>query len=137
MANEAIKLSEFVGDAISEIVSGIDYAQGEIADTGANVNPPLRLAVTELAAAGVQVTDSDDGGYRRMITLDFDIAITATSNKERKSMIGVVSGALGAGMQEKRGGESGSNHRLMFSVPIALPEYKEGNAVGGRAVHKL
>lgn len=64
------------------------------------------------------VTDKDE---KPVAMVEFDIALSEAKGTDTKGGIGVFLGAVGLGSQGASHGESSSNSRVKFSVPIVLP----------------
>ena len=59
--------------------------------------------------------------------IDFNIALTNTSNSEDKTGIGVMLGSFGIGNNKTSSGGNTSNTNISFSVPVVFPSVDNEN----------
>ena len=120
-----MNLQDFVKQALVQIVSGIKEADAPLRAVGAVVNP-RHVQGAHADKANVYGYISEKQEYLRAIhTVEFDVAVTATEDKETKGGIGVVVGAISLGSQGKSGESNTSVSRLQFRIPVALPNADE------------
>jgi hypothetical protein len=111
-----MKLDEFVSEAITQILKGVELSQsGEL---GGHVNPWIR-AVGDSAPKGKYFT-ANNSTIVQMVS--FDIAVTveeglATGAKGRVT----VAGMAGAEGNQSVSGSESKISRIRFEVPISLP----------------
>lgn len=55
------------------------------------------------------------------MSVEFDVAVTATQSDQAQGGIGLVAGVFGAGVKGKTGSENSQVSRIKFTVPIVLP----------------
>ena len=115
-----MELRDFISETLIQIVQGINDAQEALKDTDCAINP--RDIVFE---------------YRSYVNLknklhivhdiDFNIALTNTSNSEDKTGIGVMLGSFGIGNNKTSSGGNTSNTNISFSVPVVFPSVDNEN----------
>lgn len=110
-------LKDFVGRALADIVEAVLDAQTKLGDNGRFINPELSTQQGPLEKQGKLVSIHG----QLVQTVEFDIAVTATSGTGTKGGIGVVVGAIALGSQGQSSAENSANSRIRFSVPITLP----------------
>lgn len=96
-----MKLNEFVRNVISDVLSGI------------------KSGYDDMNISGV---DSSGKAAERLI--DFDVAVTVTDEKEDSIGAGAVVSVLGIGAKRVNTGQSITESRIRFSVPVLLPPIK-------------
>ncbi len=116
-----MELKDFIVSAITSLTDGVVEADTIIRSKGGMVNPGTHQYVGE----------SNKEFVHPRTTLNFDIAISATSTKggdaEASAKIWVVEAKLGGGVESKN--ESVS--RLTFSLDVVLPsDSSQGDRVG-------
>ena len=110
-----MNLQEFIKTALSEIIAGVGEARIEGKKHGAPIGSIRMYGPTREAKI---ITDSKD---RPITNVEFDIALAEASATDTKGGIGVFLGTVGLGSHGASHGESSSNSRIKFSVPIVLP----------------
>jgi hypothetical protein len=113
----AMKLSEFVEQTLTQILEGVEAAQKRAPDLGGSVNP-----IPSIAPPGQQATEST---RQRIHTVSFDVALTTTDVSGKGGGIGVAVGVFGVGGKAQASESSTSASRVQFEVPIALPREPE------------
>ena len=112
-----MELKEFVTHAIAEIIQGVLDAQTALGENGRYVNPELSTAQGPLEKQGRLVSIQG----QLVQTVEFDVAVTASTATGSKGGIGVVAGVFALGSQGQSNAENIAVSRLKFSVPITLP----------------
>ena len=110
-----MNLREFIREALTEIVSGVAEARISAAEHGALVGSDQVYGYTKEAKI---LTDNNG---RTVSLVEFDIALAAADARDTKGGIGVFLGSVGLGSQGASHGETSSNSRIKFSVPVVLP----------------
>ena len=110
-------LKEFIAQALVEVVEGVLEAQNTLQENGKYINPKLATQQGRHEAHGKVV--STDG--QLVQSVDFDVAVTATTGSGTKGGIGVVAGIFALGSQGESSAEKSALSRIKFSVPVALP----------------
>lgn len=119
MEVKPVQLTEFVSEALRQILEGVATAQG-VASGGA-INPknrPVNNAVANSPAV------ADHTGFYSVQNIEFDVVVTATHETEKKVGVGVIAGFVtgGAGGRKESTGESQT--RIRFTVPVQFPASK-------------
>jgi hypothetical protein len=109
-----MNLREFIREALVEIVAGVADARKESADHGALIGSDQLYGFIKEAKI---VTDEKG---RTVSLVEFDIALANADSKDTKGGIGVFLGSVGLGSQGASHGETSSNSRIKFSVPVVL-----------------
>jgi hypothetical protein len=112
-----MELKEFIAQALADIVQGVLDAQVALGSNGKFVNPELSTAQGSLEAQGRLVSIKGQS----VQTVEFDVAVTASSATGTKGGIGVVAGVFAFGSQGQSSAENVAVSRLKFSVPVTLP----------------
>lgn len=110
-----MKLSEFVQEVLTEIISGIRGAQA--------------------TAGGAFVVPSGDGGHDyarhprvsssarlKSTIVDFDIALTVEDSSKGGGSGGLKVFGMGAAVHGEMGSKDTTVSRIQFAVPILMPE---------------
>jgi hypothetical protein len=116
-----MELKNFVRSVIIELVTGLKEANEAVKDSGALVNPahvfPLKEDFGHLFGHITKYQVE-----RAVHKIDFDVAVTASEEKETKGGIGIAVATLGIGASGKSDTAQSTMSRIRFSVPIAYPE---------------
>lgn len=106
-------LKEFTKQAILQLVNGVNEANQELERLGASI-PTYNVKNSKRY---IQTSE----GYRDVVDLDFDVAITASevSGKEGGGGLKVASLNLGGKVESKT--ENQTISRVKFSLPLVLP----------------
>jgi len=110
-----MNLREFIREALVEIVAGVADARTEVAEHGALIGSDQVYGYTKEA----KIITDDKG--RTVSLVEFDIALANADSKDTKGGIGVFLGSVGLGSQGASHGETSSNSRIKFAVPVVLP----------------
>ena len=109
-----MELKDFIVSAISSVTDGVVEADEYIKDKGGMVNPGTHLHDGR----------SNLDFVHPRTTLNFDVAVSATTTKEggaeASAKIWVVEANIGGGIEQK----SESISRLTFSIDVVLPSDK-------------
>lgn len=110
-----MKLQEFIKTALGEIIAGVAEARTEAKKHGASIGS--NVVYGDLKEAKIF---TDEKG-RPVASVDFDIALAEANATDTKGGIGVFLGTVGLGSQGASHGETSSNSRIRFSVPVVFP----------------
>ena len=113
-----MNLREFIREALVETVAGVAEARSEASKHGALIGSDPLFGNTKEAKI------LNDCNGRTVSFIEFDIALANTDSKETKGGIGVFLGSVGLGSQGVSHGETSSNSRIKFSVPLVFPGNK-------------
>ena len=115
-----MELRDFISETLIQIVQGINDAQEALKDTDCAINP--RDIVFENRSY-VNLKNK----LHIVHDIDFNIALTNTSNSEDKTGIGVMLGSCGIGNNKTSSGGNTSNTNISFSVPVVFPSVDNEN----------
>ena len=110
-----MNVQEFIKTAITEIVAGVSEARDAVAEYGASAGSDK---VYGFVKDNKVMTDASG---RQVTLVEFDIALAQADSTDTKGGIGVFLGAISAGSQGASHGESSSQSRIKFNVPVVLP----------------
>jgi hypothetical protein len=113
-----MKLQEFVGETLKEVIAGIKNAQEYAAEHEARVNPPSRYINDNRQF--IHIID-DSTAEILLKDVEFDIAVTSSEGSEAKGSAGISVVGISLGAQAKTDTSSSSISRIKFSIPHALP----------------
>lgn len=108
-----VELKEFVSETLKQIFAGIEDAQ-KVCPNGA-INP------TDIRLMGDKAQGYLHSNYSMLKTIDFDIAVSVSKEKETKGRLGIFVGPIGVGAQGTSDSASSTINRIKFSVPVAFP----------------
>jgi len=115
---ENMELKDFISEALTQIIEGVNEANNTLKANGAEINPPLMGGIDYAAKHGGGLQTSS-GNYAQIV--EFDIAVTTTQGKGTKGGIGIVAGAINLGSSGQSNTENTSISKIKFNVPLALP----------------
>lgn len=112
-----MELKEFVKEALTQIVEGVQESQDKIREHGGYVNPSIRIGK---GSGQSHVSSLSDG--QNIYTVDFNIAISVSENTGSKAdgkltVASVLS--LGGGTSSSESNSTLS--KIAFKIPLALP----------------
>ena len=110
-----MNLREFIQEALVEIVAGVADARKKAAEHGAIIGSTQVYGNTKEAKI---ITDAIG---RTVSLVEFDIALANADSTDTKGGIGVFLGSIGLGSQGTSHGETSTNSRIKFLVPVVLP----------------
>lgn len=108
-------LKEFIKETVAAIVDATSELQVEYESKGVIVNPPVSVKERDLYEHG-----NTTYRYRRVETIEFDVAVTAASETMggAKAGLRIFAAEVGADGSHARNHEEVS--RVKFSIPIVL-----------------
>jgi hypothetical protein len=111
-----MNLDTFISESLKAIIKGIKDSQNFAMDNGARVNP-----IRDRNYTGEYVFYGSEEGMRTVSAIQFDIAVTTSSQQEAggEGGINVFSIKLGGKLSDKDLNETVS--RIKFSIDVALP----------------
>lgn len=112
-----MQLREFVGEALAEILQGVNDAQQVLGPLGDDINPKLSTPQGTLEQKGNLV--SRQGKLVQLV--EFDVAVTVSEGTGTKGGIGVFVGGIGLGSQGQSNATNSSLSRIKFTIPLTLP----------------
>lgn len=113
-----MELKDFISNALTQIVEGVQEAQGKVTVLGAEINPSVMGGIDYVAKHGGGM-ETRNGNYAQIV--EFDVAVTASEGKGTTGGIGIVAGVINLGSSGQSTSENTSVSRLKFKVPVALP----------------
>lgn len=115
-----MELRDFISETLIQIVQGINDAQEALKETDCAINP-RDIVFNNHAYANMK-------NKKHMVQdVDFNIALTNTSNSEDKTGIGVMLGSFGIGGNKTSTDGNTSNTNISFSVPVVFPSVDNEN----------
>lgn len=111
-----MNLKEFIRESVTSIVEAASELQQELAAKGAVINPPTDGGASEtFEEGGVRHT------FRRVQVVEFDVALTASTETSGGGKAGLKIWAAEAGVDGAHARTSEEVSRIRFSIPLALP----------------
>lgn len=123
-----MELKDFIKETLIQIAQGIEEAQKELAETDCIINP---RDIKEDGFANVIIKNK----RHTVQCVDFNIALTSTSESADKAGIGVMLGSFGIGGNKTSSDGSTSNTSISFSVPVVFPSIDNENKPISRNVN--
>ena len=115
-----MELKDYVQNVLQQIGEGIAECNGEKGNGNSIiVNPALKNA--QFFEGEMYAIDSQKC-YTKVIKIDFEVFITATSNSETDGRIGIS--VLGAGGSLRS--EQSTTNKVKFSIPVLFPSAEMG-----------
>jgi hypothetical protein len=116
-----VSLKTFVKTTLTDIATAMTEFQDENADNEFSVMPALTGTGTDLNAAGLHVVQIQTGELVTVMPMDFDIAITATTEAEVSGGVGLkVVEMFRAGVDASEASIDSSISRVRFTVPVQI-----------------
>ncbi|MGB2254099.1 MAG: hypothetical protein ACPH56_03660 [Spongiibacter marinus] len=113
-----MELKEFISEALTQIVEGIEDSQSKVSESNAEISPTYSNRQQEMLEKN-KILFSSKGGVIQHV--DFDVAVTASEGKGTKAGVGVIAGAFNLGASGSSDQSNQTASRIKFSVPITLP----------------
>ena len=119
-----IKLADFVGETIKQIIDGVRSAQKHAEGSGATVNPSQVYPSQSNSPTDKMtlVMTGPGGGAYFVPAVDFDVAVTTSEGTTTKGGVGVFVAPIAIGSQGQSDAKSTSLSRVRFTIPVSLPE---------------
>ena len=115
-----MELKDYVQSVLQQVGEGIAACNGEKGRGDSIVaNPALKSA--QFFEGEMYAIDSQKR-YIKVINIDFEVFITATSNSEADGRIGIS--VFGAGGSLKS--EQSTTNKVKFSIPVLFPSAETG-----------
>ncbi len=108
-------LKEFIKETIGGIIDASQELQSECEGKGVIINPPITLKERD-----IYEHENPDHRYRRIETIEFDVAVTAATETKGGGKVGLKILALGAGAEGHRALTNEEVSRVRFSIPVVL-----------------
>ena len=102
-----MELDDFITKTINSIIKGVKDSQEYAKTQRAVVNPALK--------------DNFESHHRKLTNVDFEIAITASNEKEKGVSGGISVMSLGAGGKSSNKNIENSTSKVRFELAIGLP----------------
>ena len=112
-----MQLKEYITEVLVQIVEGVRVADQRLGIGHINPTPRGDNNLNTIASAGY--IPSDQASLIQQVK--FDVAVTTTEGTETKGGIGIMMAPLALGSQGKSDSSVGTNSRIQFQVPLALP----------------
>jgi hypothetical protein len=120
-----MQLNEFIKMVLVEIAEGINEANKELEGHDSSVNPSGVRPYGDKENDGVfGIVDKADNTVRLAHLIDFDVAVHASEEKEKKGGVGILVASIGMGVQEKTDNNTSSTSRIKFKIPMSFPKGK-------------
>jgi hypothetical protein len=114
-----MQLDTFISETLKAIVKGVKDSQEFAHEKGARINP-VRVRARE----GTYVFYGDEDGYRALSKIEFDIAVTVSSQQETGANAGIKVYALNIGGKKADTDLNETVSRIKFDIEVALPNVK-------------
>lgn len=108
-------LKEFIKETISGIVDATLELQGDYEASDAIINPPVSVKDRDLFEE-----NGPAHTYRRVQVVEFDVAVSATSETAGGGKAGLKILSVDAGVEGRHNRASEEASRVKFSIPITL-----------------
>ncbi|MEX0318872.1 MAG: hypothetical protein AB3N21_13010 [Ruegeria sp.] len=108
-------IKEFIKETIAGIVDATVELQEEYQDADVIINPPVSVKERDLFKEG-----GTSHTYRRVETIEFDVAVTASSETGGGGKAGLRILSVEAGIDGKHVSSAQEASRVRFSIPITL-----------------
>ena len=100
-----MELKDFIALTLSDIAEGVRAAQAKASETDARINPFV----------------GGEGRSRKIIDVEFQVAVSKASGTATKGAIGVMVGWIGAKSEGQSNDSAEAATTIKFSVPMILP----------------
>ena len=112
-----MKLQKFISETLTQIIQGVEDAQGSIVSGSGRVNP--RIIDGRIIEDGrpKDIIEKD-----KLTPINFDIAVYVQEEKNKVEGIGVAIASVGLGLRKKIRISDSSISRIKFKVPVVLPQ---------------
>ena len=108
-------LKEFITETISAIVDATSELQGKYDEDDIIINPPSNRSSDE-----AYLPENSGYKYRRVQSIEFDVAVSASSDTSGGGKAGIKVMSLELGAKGEKSVSSEKVSRVSFSVPITL-----------------
>ena len=116
-----MEIEEFVSSVLCGIVKGAVSADKEVSKLGAEINPALRNAPSDVFLSTLERGEM-------VCRAEFDIALTVENKEGAGAKIGVFSGIFGTAASGNLTNANTHMTRIKFSIPYSLPKSSNGES---------
>ena len=109
-----MELNEFIENALTQIIDGVNAAAKHAKDNGAIIDPANDKGMTFDNAATTG---------RKIAEVNFDVALSVSEGTGTKAGISVLRGAINLSAGGQSTAENSVVSRIRFVVPMALPKH--------------
>ena len=109
-----MKLESFIAETLCQIINGVSQASKYAQQNDAEINPLVKDFSHE---TGCAYTGD------RITSVDFDVAVTASSETKKKENVGVSVVQVILGTERTKSDHSQEVSRIKFSVSLKLPTH--------------
>ena len=116
-----VKLEDFISQSLIQIINGVKAAQAHAKEHNAEIISNRMNTINSSSGSTVYM-DQNEYIYPQVFqSIEFDIAVTASSHGGIKGGMGIVIPVIGIGYNATKTNENSSISRIKFSIPIVLP----------------
>lgn len=108
-----MELKDFITETLVQMMEGVKNAQKKAEEFGAIVNPE--------SLGGDSYIEVGNNQVARIQEIEFEVALTETSETGTHKGIGVAFSGIGAKGNKDKNEQNISYNKIRFNVPIALP----------------
>jgi hypothetical protein len=120
-----MELKEFVKETLVQIAEGVHEAGKELKPLNAAVNPSHIYTAPHIAGDCHAELAPRSTRSRTLQEIEFDVAVTTSSENGKKAGLGIFVGSVGIGAQDTTDEASHTLSRIRFKVPMVFPSDDE------------
>jgi hypothetical protein len=111
-----VNLKDFIKETIGGIVEAAKELRDDYFEDGVLINPPVSVDGDRIYGE-----DSSRHTFRRIEEVEFDLAVTASSESSGKGRVGIKVFSAEAGVHGDHQRKNEEVSRVRFKIPLTLP----------------
>lgn len=118
-----MKLQDFITETLVQINEGVKNAKNKLENNQLQINPYLTERLTGISENPDLIGFSE--GKRIVQMVNFDVSVTAETEKDKEGNIKVASSLIEVGLFGKKKNIEQNVSKIRFSIPISFPNSHE------------
>lgn len=114
-----MELKDYIANVLEQIKDGINISNHNESDVGVLANPAFKNC--RFFEGDNYVIDPATKSYRKIINVDFDVALSSTTSKEAGGKAGIQVIGIGG----HKGTQESSTSRVKFSLPVIFTDKRD------------
>ena len=121
--NVGINLEDFIAEILKQSISGVKKAQQHAKENGASINSPYIIRNHSSAGGDLLIYESKQ--LPLVEEVEFDVAVTASSQGNLKGGMGLFVSVAGIGYQAEKNTGNSTVSRIKFKIPVSFPQQSD------------
>jgi hypothetical protein len=121
--NAGMNLEDFITEVLKQVISGVKNAQQHAKENGASINSKHLYRYSTPTGMAI---NTDQATRKPMVEeIEFDVAVTASSQGNIKGGMGLFVSVAGIGYQAEKNTGNSTVSRIKFKIPVSFPQQND------------